>query len=137
MIGIDALSVNVPEWWQYTCTVEDGLPRGRAAVSAPCCWVQYRGAAIAGWRPWLCFPLYCSGWSPGWDAWLGLGFLREEWVALFWGGYVRSPGFGEVMIWPAGISGGVLWGLVVQIWSQLPFMPRQSLVLVILVLAYL
>ena len=81
--------------------------------------------------------MYYFGWSPGWDAWLGLGFLREEWVALFWGGYVRSPGFGEVMIWQAGISGGMLWGLVCQIWKQLPFMPRLSLVLVILVLAYL
>ena len=105
-------------------------------MSAPCCWVQHRGVSLASRWSWLCFPLYYFGWSPGWDAWLGLGFLREEWVALFWG-YVRSPGFGEVMIWQAGISGGMLWGLVIQIWSQLPFMPRLSLVLVILVLAYL
>ena len=137
MIGIDALSVNVPEWWQYTCAVVDGLPRGRAAVGAPVCLVQHRGAAVADWRPGLCFPLYCSGWTPGWHAWLGLGFLREERVALVCGLYVRSPGLGEVMVWPAGLVGGVLWGLVVQFWSMLPFMPRQSMVLVVLMLARL
>ena len=85
--------------------------------------------------------MYYFGWSPGWAAWLGFGFLREERVALFcvdtMRGHVRSPGFGEVMIWQAGISEGMLWGLVIQVWKQLPFMPRLSLVLVILVLAYL
>ena len=106
-------------------------------MGAPGCLVPHRGGAVAVWGPGQCFPLYCSGRAPGWHAWLGLGCLRKERVALIWGLYVRSPGSGEVMIWTAGLVGGVLRGIVVRPWSMLPFMPRQSIVLLVLMLARL
>ena len=106
-------------------------------MGAPGCLVTHRGASVADSGPGQCFPLYCSGRAPGWHAWLGLGCLREERVALICGLYVRSPGSGDVMIWTAGLVGGVLRGIVVRPWSMLPFMPRQSIVLLVLMLARL
>ena len=41
------------------------------------------------------------------------------------------------MVWTAGLVGGVLKGIVVRPWSMLPFMPRQSIVLLVLMLARL
>ena len=106
-----------------------------------CSCVQHRRVSFAGRWPWLCFPVHCFGWAPGWAAWLGLGFLREERVALFcvdaMRAHVRSPGFGEEMLWHAGFSEEMLWGLVIQGWRQLPFGPRLPLVLEVLLLAYL
>ena len=51
--------------------------------------------------------------------------------------YVRSPGSGEVKVWPARLVGGVLGGLVVRPWSMLPFLPRLSMVLLVLMMARL
>ena len=58
------------------------------------------------------------GWAPGWDAWLGLGFLREDRVALLrvyaMRAYLRPLGFRE----------DLLWGLVFQRGRLLPLGAR-------------
>ena len=68
------------------------------------------------------------GWALGWDAWLGLGCLREDRVALLrvyaMRAYVRPPGFGEEMLWHDGFREEMLWGLVFQRGRLLPLGAR-------------